>query len=271
MSPLEATGCKSPKTQPAVACRVADTLLCFLQDKFFLLETQSRVAWLFEGKRIDLLSPTASIHDIPTSIYVHAHYKYLFEATFDETDDEGFRKYDEIVEDVQSLLEKHPGYRLYVTGHSLGGGLANLVSFFLACGERFPKPITCITAAAPRVADWNFLWAVQVLEQNRQLRCIRVVNDKDVVPLLPLFGYYHAGFRVRLYRTDSDDEVPRAPEVTYPKLADNWQNRWSRTWENSVMVNLDMRYDHSDYRERVTKSRIHLEQLDLNQMYQRED
>ena len=38
-------------------------------------------------------------------------------------------KFDEIIGIISPLLKLHPDYRLYVTGHSLGGALATLFSF----------------------------------------------------------------------------------------------------------------------------------------------
>lgn len=55
----------------------------------------------------------------PPSIAIHLGYcQYLF-----TPNEEGVCKFDAIVQNVQLLLKEHPGYSVYVTGHSLGGTL----------------------------------------------------------------------------------------------------------------------------------------------------
>jgi len=43
-------------------------------------------------------------------------------------------KYKEILDILIDLFKKHRGYKLYLTGHSLGGALATLFSFYIAAG-----------------------------------------------------------------------------------------------------------------------------------------
>jgi alpha-beta hydrolase superfamily lysophospholipase len=100
---------------------------------------------------------------------------YAFSPTVDPTDDSTFRKYDEILHDTKELLAAHPGYRLYVTGHSLGGALSTLIAFYLACDPEIRKPVTCISFASPRLGDKDFLKAVRWLEEQGMLRMLRVV------------------------------------------------------------------------------------------------
>jgi len=55
-------------------------------------------------------------------------------------------KYSEIMTELKLLYEDHPGYHLYVTGHSLGASLAQLFAMEAAAsvGEFIPKPVTTI-------------------------------------------------------------------------------------------------------------------------------
>jgi Lipase (class 3) len=109
-------------------------------------------------------------------IWFHSGYfNYVFSLTLDEKDHVGWRKYDEILKDVQRVLRDHPGYKLYVTGHSLGAALATLVSFYLTCEPDIPKPVTCINFASPRIGDGHFLKAVRALEERGWLRMLRIV------------------------------------------------------------------------------------------------
>ena len=55
--------------------------------------------------------------ETPTTINVHTgFYEYLF-----KKDDTGRVRLEHILADDKNLLKKNKGYRLYCTGHSLGG------------------------------------------------------------------------------------------------------------------------------------------------------
>jgi hypothetical protein len=198
--------------------------------------------------------------------------------TKDTTDAPDKRRYDEIREDVQPLLEANPGYVLYVTGHSLGGALSSIVAFFMACDPSIPKPVTCLNFASPRVGDASFLEACTALEKIQNLRYLRVVNEKDSIAFMPTFNFYHAGFQLRLYEgsgepNDSSSSAmpppppPPPPEMTYPRLQDTMANKWRRTWNNSLFASLNFAYDHGDYREEVEKNKVALQKMDLNLLY----
>jgi hypothetical protein len=93
--------------------------------------------------------------------------------------------YQIILDMVSAVIKDHPGYELYVCGHSLGGALATMLGKYITLCERYcanpvcehcfplsnlsffdftafeaaatseeyiPKPVTCITTAAPKVS-----------------------------------------------------------------------------------------------------------------------
>ena len=140
--------------------------------------------------------------------------------------------------------------------------MSSIVSFYLACDESLPKPITCINFASPRVGDYMYLEASTALEASKQLRFLRIVNDNDSIAVVPMFYYSHAGFQIRLYKNALDE-----PEVTYPKIKDTIYNRWSRTWSNSLITSFNVSYDHGEYRERVEQNKAFLENMNLNELY----
>jgi hypothetical protein len=195
----------------------------------------------------------------------HGFYKCVFEKTFDDTDDPNRLKYHDVLDDIKPLLKADPTYKLYVTGHSLGGALAGLVSFFLACDPEIVTPVTCLSFASPRFGDSNYLEAVQVLEKEHRLRFCRIVNAGDLVAMVPMWNYSHAGFQVRLYEDSS-----HPTDITYPKINDIISNRWNRMWSNSLFANFNLTYDHGSYRERVEQNKAYLEKENLNQLYQNE-
>jgi len=86
---------------------------------------------------------------------------------------------------VDALGKEHPDLGIYITGHSLGGALAQIASAEL---ER-DTLAACYTFGSPRVATAGFDIAVKCPHY-------RVVNTWDLVPGVPLpswWGYQHTG------------------------------------------------------------------------------
>lgn len=118
----------------------------------------------------------------------HGFYDYLLRPRKN-----GSNKFQEIMGHVQALFlecDRHRDYKLYVTGHSLGGALATLFSFHAATTAgsfdgSIPKPISCISVASPRVGDRSFQAAFGRLEELGLLRHLRIANDRDPVTMMP--------------------------------------------------------------------------------------
>lgn len=97
-------------------------------------------------------------------------------------------KYDEIMSHVMPLFSEHErqkDYKLYVTGHSLGGALASLFAFEAAAEGKVPLPVTCVSVASPRVGDESFQKAFSYLEHAGALRHLRVAHAQDPVTMMP--------------------------------------------------------------------------------------
>ena len=135
-------------------------------------------------------------------ILVHrGFYRYIF----DNSRAAGDQRYDMILDDIKPYVED--GYKIYVTGHSLGGALSSLLAFKLAGSDKewIPKPVTCISFASPFVGSSGFRTAFTLLERMGMIRYLRVNTDQDVVPaLLPMsLGWKkrfmkHVGLNLRL-------------------------------------------------------------------------
>nr|WP_242544875.1 lipase family protein [Corallococcus sp. NCSPR001] len=72
---------------------------------------------------------------------------------------------------------------LYVTGHSLGGGLAELLALDLAVSQP-SLSVTTVTFAAPK-AGLADSWGTAYAQYVTRPATVRVVNQYDVVPTLP--------------------------------------------------------------------------------------
>jgi hypothetical protein len=93
--------------------------------------------------------------------------------------------YKTLRKDVLAAVERcwAPGRRLFVTGHSLGAGLAiaavpDIIRNTRFRGEQRPD---VYTFAGPRVVNREF--ALAMLQEN--ITCYRVVHTEDIVPTLP--------------------------------------------------------------------------------------
>lgn len=135
---------------------------------------------------------------------------YLFNDTW--TRDGQPSKFEQIVEILKEIRTKrdrngykYKDYDIFVTGHSLGGALSQLLSFALAGStitrDEFPRAVTAITFGSPKVGNGVWLREYQYLENQGYLRHIRVSNQGDmvcVVPNIP-FGYTQTGVNIHLF------------------------------------------------------------------------
>jgi hypothetical protein len=87
--------------------------------------------------------------------------------------------------------------RLYITGHSLGGALAQLLAYRLVRHSMLPDKVKVyvVTFGSPRLGGPTFAAA---LDGMPQVVNYRVVNNKDPVPRVPLFHFRHAGILLQL-------------------------------------------------------------------------
>jgi predicted lipase len=193
-------------------------------------------------------------------------YDYLFKNTIDETDPEQTTKFDQIMSKVKPMLQKYPDYKLFLTGHSLGGALSTIAALFMSCDPDMPKPVTCINFGSPRcVGDAGFD-AIQYQEMNKQMRMLRSVNENDLVTAVPSIGYHHVGFQVTTYRKSFFGRLPR-PEIYYPSPKRTIFGKIAIAWGNSLITGFNIRYDHGEYRQRIAQSKEYLQTKNLNAMY----
>ncbi|KAL7546875.1 hypothetical protein ACHAWF_010199 [Thalassiosira exigua] len=207
---------------------------------------------------------------------------------------ETLSEYQEILQEhVLPVIKEYPSYKLYITGHSLGGALATLFAFEIAAepDSVIPKPVTCVTFASPYVGDQSFREAHQQLERLGKLRSLRIVNHKDIVTTIPKMAFKlnafdkdshvgtlfkHVGMSVKMFH-DSGQSV----EVSYPKVR---TGRWysaldelGRGWDQALFSNLmNPKYITKwhlvqEYNRRLDLHKAELQGMQLNDLYSRDD
>ena len=172
-------------------------------DPFSSRDWQTNFTFYMEGLRTPKLLVDKLEGSLKERVLVHrGFYRYIF----NNSRADGDQRYDMILDDIKPFVED--GYKIYLTGHSLGAALSSLVAFKLAGSDKdwIPKPITCITYASPFVGSGGFRTAFIELEKMGLIRYLRVNTSGDVVPtLIPLsFGWRkrflkHVGINLRLY------------------------------------------------------------------------
>ncbi|KAI1718940.1 lipase (class 3) domain-containing protein [Ditylenchus destructor] len=81
-------------------------------------------------------------------------------------------------ESLIKLKESHEGYRVWITGHSLGGSLASMTALYLVNQTIFPADkVKLVTFGEPRTGNLKYAKAI---EQNLNFR-YRVINKNDIV------------------------------------------------------------------------------------------
>jgi predicted lipase len=120
--------------------------------------------------------------------------------------------YNTIRREMRKLHNEYPDYRINVTGHSLGGGLALLFAYKFSV-DHINLPIRCVSFASPKVGNKIFAEAVN---KRNNLTHIRCYNSKDIIPMLPFRGYKHVGEQLKLCKDSI--EYTNTKETTMPKL-----------------------------------------------------
>jgi len=80
------------------------------------------------------------------------------------------------------LKQSHEGYRIWITGHSLGGSLASMTALYLVNHTIFPsEKVKLVTFGEPRTGNFKY---AKSIEQNLNFR-YRVINKNDIVTNIP--------------------------------------------------------------------------------------
>lgn len=119
----------------------------------------------------DLFGPAATA----TPVLVHSGFLDLFS---------------QFLPDLQKALQEHTQTTVVVSGHSLGGALASLVSLYISL-KHPERQVHLYTFGKPRVGNEAY---AQLLNLTVPLdRIYRIENDNDVIPQLPLSAQPNLG------------------------------------------------------------------------------
>ena len=108
--------------------------------------------------------------------------------------------YETVLNITQHLLKQQPRYRLFTTGHSLGGANAILTAVALTLQELPVDKITCISFGCPNIGNEAWRNAVHALSpvNSTQIAIWRFVHGWDVVPRLPQYPFTHVGHTLQM-------------------------------------------------------------------------
>ena len=80
----------------------------------------------------------------------------------------------------------------HVIGHSLGGGVANLLAEQLKAGPGEKRNVKLYTFGAPRVGDK--LFSQRLTQKLGSHNIFRVTHTSDPVPMVPVWPFFHAAY-----------------------------------------------------------------------------
>ncbi|KAF8454918.1 Alpha/Beta hydrolase protein [Terfezia claveryi] len=101
-----------------------------------------------------------------------------------------------VVDSVTRLMKKNPGYKLVVTGHSLGGAIATVAATDL---RKRGFQVSLVTYGSPRVGNEALAKFISASKPN-----FRVTHLNDPVPRLPplTLGYRHVEPEYHIFKGD---------------------------------------------------------------------
>lgn len=126
---------------------------------------------------------------------------------------------DKLITHVKELLDKHPDYNIYITGHSAGAALSTIFSYLLS--PVVTQQITVVSFASPRVGNKKWRNEYNTLSNVTHYR---FVNDKDIITVTPYIKYYHCG---QLFHINENGKSKFDPPKNTNAFKSTFLYRWS--------------------------------------------
>jgi len=194
-------------------------------------------------------------------------YEYLFRNTLrGPTHPE--ERYEEVLNTILWVCEKYPDFKLFISGHSLGGALALLLAFHSSADRRMPKPVTCISVGSLAVGDESFQSAFGEAERRGWVRHLRVTNEDDPVPKLPPFPWYKpVGMNLKLCRK-SGYALSHSSSLDSAVSGNSFTELWHATYDNTGSIE-DILKPHllPEYLRRLERVKDELVSKSMNDLY----
>lgn len=132
-----------------------------------------------------------------------------------------YEVYEWMRKEIKMLIDTHPTYNIFFTGHSLGGSLSILSAAQLALD--FPeKNITCVTFGAPRCTQNEFkMWTRREIPN---CSIWNIVHGADPVARVPASwrGYTHAGHLIQLEEDGATAYFQNTGDHIYEGIPSEW-------------------------------------------------
>lgn len=150
-------------------------------------DTQKRIIVVFRGSaslknyRFNFKICKKTLHD---NVKVHSGFYHQLHngGSIDFINDKIFR-----------LINLHPTYTVYCTGHSMGGSVATLYGYLLAKRKSPSLNVIVISFGSPRLGNKEFK---DTFESMQNLFHVRVMSNYDIVTKMPWYHYYHVGLGI---------------------------------------------------------------------------
>jgi len=110
--------------------------------------------------------------------------------------------YNIISNEIRKIHNIYSDYTLNIVGHSLGGALATLYSYFLS--YEIDTNIYVFSFASPRVGNKN--WC-NIYDNTTNIIHFRYVNRKDIVTAIPYLFYSHCGHYIKINKKNVIDVI----------------------------------------------------------------
>lgn len=99
---------------------------------------------------------------------------------------------------LNAIIDSGECESVLFSGHSAGGVLSTISAFDFQNEKHITVKV--VTFGAPKLGNGAF-----ASDFDNQIKCTRIVNDNDGIPLAPLFGgYHHVGDVIHMRNVDED-------------------------------------------------------------------